>query len=252
MSEALRAAILVVAGVFAGIAGSAGGVASLISYPALLAVGLHPLAANVTNSVALVGVWPGSALGSRPELRGRWPWLRRWIAPMGVIAAGGAALLLLTPAHTFAVVVPFLVLAAVVALLLEPVVQARRARRPVGGAPHRLVFPLSLVPIGIYFGSFGAGAGVMLLTAILLFIEPHLARANALKNMLSGAATLPPALVFVLFGPVHWNSALPLAVGLFAGARLGPPIARALPPTVLRTVIAICGLVLAAQLGHVI
>jgi uncharacterized protein len=252
MSEALKAPLLIVAGVLAGIAGSAGGVASLVSYPALLAAGLHPLAANVTNSVALVGITPGSALGSRPELRGRWPWLRRWIVPMGVVATGGAALLLLTPAHTFADVVPFLVLAAVVALLVEPVIQRRRARLSVAHEPHRLTLPLVLVPIGLYFGYFGAGAGVMLLTAILLLVEPHLVRANALKNMLSGAATVPPALVFVLFGPVHWGAAIPLGVGLFVGGRCGPAVARGLPPVVLRTAIAICGVVLAAELGHVI
>ncbi len=252
MTPWLEEPVLLGAGALAGIAGTAGGVASLVSYPALLAVGLHPLAANVTNSLALVGIWPGSALGSRPELVGQGPWLRRWILPMALIAIAGAALLLLTPGKLFAGVVPFLVLAAVAALLIEPVIQARRARRPLGGRPHRLAFPLSLVPIGVYAGYFGAGSGVMLLTAILLLVEPGLRHANALKNMLSGAATVPTAIVFALFGPVHWIPAIPLALGLGIGARCGPPIARAVPPVVLRGVIALSGLVLAAELGHVI
>lgn len=72
-----RAALLLGAGALAGIVGSAGGTASLISYPALLAVGLPPLPANITNAVAFVAAWPGSALGSRPELRGQGRWPRR-------------------------------------------------------------------------------------------------------------------------------------------------------------------------------
>jgi uncharacterized membrane protein YfcA len=250
MSLWLREPLLALAGLLAGIAGTAGGVASLVSYPALLAVGLHPLAANVTNSIALVGIWPGSALGSREELVGRWKWVRRWSLPMAVCAAAGAVLLLVTPAKTFGDIVPFLVLAAVAALLIEPVIQARRARRAIAGGPHRLILPLSLVPVGMYSGYFGAGSGVMLLTAVLLLVEPNLRQANALKNMLSGAGTLPTALVFVIFGPVHWGPAIPMGIGLFAGARIGPVVARALHPVVLRTVIAACGLVLAAQLGH--
>lgn len=87
-----QAVFLLGAGAAAGVVGSAGGTASLISYPALLAVGIPPLPANVTNAVAFVTAWPGSALGSRPELDGQGPWLRRW-APLAVAgsAVGGRA-----------------------------------------------------------------------------------------------------------------------------------------------------------------
>ena len=70
--------LLVGAGALAGTVGTAGGITSLISYPALLAVGVPPLPANVTNIVALVACGPGSALASRPELAGKGPWLRHW------------------------------------------------------------------------------------------------------------------------------------------------------------------------------
>src|ERR1022692_3666013 len=106
---AIDAALLLSAGVLAGMVGSAGGTASLISYPALLAVGIAPLAANVTNAVAFVASWPGSALGSRPELRGQARCLRRWAPLAAAGGAAGAALLLLTPAGVFDRVVPFLV-----------------------------------------------------------------------------------------------------------------------------------------------
>ena len=100
--------LLLGAGLLAGIVGSAGGTASLISYPALLAAGLAPLPANITNAVAFVAAWPGSSLGSRPELRGQGRQLLRW-APLAVVgSAAGAALLLVTPQSVFDQVVPFL------------------------------------------------------------------------------------------------------------------------------------------------
>src|SRR5580700_9815607 len=124
-----RAALLLGAGALAGIVGSAGGTASLISYPALLAVGLPPLPANITNAVAFVAAWPGSALGSRPELRGQGRQLLRW-APLAVAgSAAGAALLLVTPESVFDQVVPFLLAAAAIILLVQPAISAWLARR---------------------------------------------------------------------------------------------------------------------------
>src|ERR1700689_4275897 len=93
--------LLGAAGAAAGIVGSAGGTASLVSYPALLAVGLAPFQANVTNSIAFVANWPGSALGSRPELRGQGSWLRRWGVLAAVGGVAGAVVLLLTPRGVF-------------------------------------------------------------------------------------------------------------------------------------------------------
>jgi uncharacterized membrane protein YfcA len=90
-------ALLLAAGALAGAVGSAGGITSLISYPALLEVGIPPLPANVTQAVAFVTCLPGSALGSRPELRGQWPWIRRWAVVAAAGGAAGAALLLCTP-----------------------------------------------------------------------------------------------------------------------------------------------------------
>ena len=117
----------------AGTLGAAGGITSLISYPALLAVGLGPFAANATNLVAIVTYWPGSALGSRLELRGRAPWLRRWTPVTLIAGAAGAGLLLATPSDAFKRVVPFLVLIGSVALICAPRLARRRARSPRDG-----------------------------------------------------------------------------------------------------------------------
>lgn len=118
------AALLLGAGVLAGMVGSAGGIASLIAYPVLLAVGIPPLPANVADTVASVASLPGSMLGSQPELRGQGRRVLR-LAPLAVAGSGvGAVLLLLTPAAVFGRIVPFLVALAAIALLVQPRVSA--------------------------------------------------------------------------------------------------------------------------------
>lgn len=269
MIPALDDALIAAAGVVAGIVGTAGGITSLVSYPALLAAGLPVLPANIANIVALVACWPGSALASRPELAGRGRWLLRW---GGVAAAGGAVgagLLLSTPSQAFARVVPFLVAAGALALLVQPRLAALR-RGPgagggdgaaegrggdgdrgagqSGGAGRRAALFGGLVALSAYNGYFGAGAGVMTLALMLLAVEPHLATANALKNMLIGAASVVSALIFVVVGPVDWAAVVPLSLGLFAGSTIGPRLARRIPARVLRWLVALLGLSLAIKL----
>ena len=113
----VRGIVLVVAGALAGMIGTAGGIMSLISYPALLAVGIPALPANVANIVAGVACWPGSAVASRPELAGRASWLRRWSLAAAAGGGVGAGLLLSTPDQAFNSLVPFLVAAGSLALL---------------------------------------------------------------------------------------------------------------------------------------
>lgn len=240
----LTVGILVVAGVVAGVIGTAGGITSLVAYPALLAVGIPPFAANVTNSVALVGSGASSALRARPELRSDPSALRRWL-PLTVGASlCGAVLLVVTPAHLFDRIVPFLVLGGGVLLLLQPVLDRRR-----GGARAR---PAAAVPsvagVGLYNGYFGAGAGVLMIAVLLLTGEPTLPRANALKNVLLVVADLLPAVVFALSGHVVWSAALALGGGSVVGGLIGPTVARRVPHGVLRIAIAMCSVALAVYL----
>ncbi len=210
----MHVVVLVVAGVLAGVIGSAGGITSLVSYPALLAVGLPPLSANVTNMVALVGAFPGSALGSRVELRGQGPRVRQWAPLVALGSLLGVTLLLLTPSDLFARVVPFLLALASLALVLQP----RLARSGETAAPAgRVALGVGLFSVSVYAGYFGAGSGIMVLVAILLRVEDHYQRANALKNVLIGVATLVSAACFVVFGPVHFLAALALGAGAVAG-----------------------------------
>ncbi len=238
--------LLTGAGILAGILGSAGGTASLISYPALLAVGIPPLQANVTNSVAFVAMWPGSALGSRPELRGQGPWIRRWGLIAGIGGAVGATVLLLTPAEVFEQIVPFLIAAAAFALLLQPRIAALLEARLTRGS--RFLLPAGLIAASIYTGYWGAGAGVLTLAVLLLAVTADFAHANALKNMILGFAEVAAATGFVLFGPVAWTAAVPLAIGLLVGSFIGPSVTRRVPGNVIRIAVGLGGLGLAIKL----
>jgi uncharacterized protein len=246
-ATAVHCVVLLAAGFLAGVVGSAGGITSLISYPALLLVGIAALPATVTNSVALVACWPGSALSSRPELQGQGSWLRTWIPVVAAGGAVGAALLLSTPALVFARVVPFLVALAALALLLQPQLSAWRRDHLIPGGDQFLL-PLGLFLLSAYNGYFGAGAGVMVLALLLMLVDQNFPKANALKNMLVGAASVVAAVAFIFFGPVKWVAVAPLAVGLFLGSTIGPLLARRIPSNWMRVLVALTGLGLAVRL----
>jgi uncharacterized protein len=238
--------LLVGAGALAGAVGSAGGITSLISYPALLAVGIPPLPANVTQAIAFVACLPGSALGSRPELRGQWPWVRHWVLLMAVGSIAGVALLLSTPSHLFGRIVPFLLAFAAVVLLLQPRLSTWKENRL--GRTDRYLLPCGLFAVSVYDGYFGAGSGVMVLALLLLTVDRELLRANALKNVMLGLADVVAAVAFAIFGPVRWTAALPLALGLLVGSLVGPSVTRRVPANVIRVVAAAAGMGLAIRL----
>lgn len=236
--------VLFVAGVAAGITGSVAGLASLVSYPVLLAVGLPPVTANVTNTVALVASTAGSVAGSQTELKGQSAELRNpaLAAVIGGIVGGG--LLLAAPADSFEFTVPWLIAGASGAILLP-----RREHRENPNRYHRPAMLGATALIGVYGGYFGAAAGVLMLSVLLNMTPDSFARCNAAKTLLVGLANGVAALAFAFFGPVRWLAVIPLAVGLFIGGGLGPAIVRRTPPTPLRVVIAIAGIGLAIDLG---
>jgi uncharacterized membrane protein YfcA len=238
--------LLLLAGVLAGIASTVVSLASLVSYPALLAAGLPPLAANVTNTVSLVFTGLGAAAGSRAELRGQGRRVCRLGAAMALGGAGGAALLLLTPARGFESAAPLLVGFASTLLLVQP--RLRRLRY-VTGRERRPGFLLLLAGVALYVGYFGAAGGILLLSVLGSMVEESLPRLNALKNVVSGIANAVAAVSFALFGPVHWSAVAPLASGFLLGGWIGPAFVRRLPGQTLRVVVGVCGLLVAARLG---
>ncbi|WP_308168493.1 sulfite exporter TauE/SafE family protein [Nonomuraea sp. NEAU-A123] len=233
---------LLVAGVVAGVVSTVVSLASIVSYPVLLAFGLPPLTANVTNTVALMFTGVGAAVGSRPELAGQGGRVLRlgWVTALG--GAAGALLLLVTPARTFELIAPWLIAGASLLLIRRPSVH------PAG--EHGVLLRVALFIVSIYVGYFGAAGGILMLAVLSGFLDQPPAKLNATKNVLSGLANAVAALGFALFGPVDWGAALPLAAGFLLGGWLGPKIARRLPGQSLRYLAAGCGVAVAIKLGY--
>jgi uncharacterized membrane protein YfcA len=238
-------ALLSGAGLAAGTVNAIAGGGSLITFPALIATGLSPVAANVTNSVSVFPGYAASVYGSRSDLQelareraGLWR-----LAPTSVVAAAlGCALLLATPARAFDLVVPFLVLAAATTLAFQD-----RLRRLVGHprdmtpgrrtlSLHAMVFAGSL-----YGGYFGAALGVMLVAALGLVLDQSMARISALKNVVSALGGLVTVVAFSVFGPVDWADVLVVAPTAMVGGYVGARLARKLPSAVLKWLIVAFG-----------
>ncbi|MER5184287.1 sulfite exporter TauE/SafE family protein [Streptomyces sp. NPDC002896] len=245
--------LLAAAGVASGLAGSIAGLASLFSYPALLAAGLPPVAANVTNTVALFSNTVGTAAGSREELRGQ----RRRLVRLALLAAAGgsvgAALLLGTPSSAFERVVPWLIaLGSVLILVREPLRRfaASRLQTSDGGLRAKLPLTCAVLLVGLYGGYFGAAAGVLMLAVLSLSANEPLRVTNAVKNIATGAANITAAIAYAFLAPVHWGAAAALSLGCLVGSRVGPVVVRRLPERPLRIAIALAGLGLAVSLWH--
>ncbi len=238
--------VLAGAGTLAGVTSTVASLASVVSYPVLLALGLPPVSANVTNTVALVFTGAGSVAGSRQELAGQGRLVWRLGALTAAGGAAGAALLLLTPASVFERVAPCLIGAASILLIIQPMIAGMNAR-PDG--ERSWVLRGALAGVAVYVGYFGAAAGILLLTVLSAMLDQPLARVNAIKNAVSGLANAAAALGFAVFGPVRWSAAAPLAAGFLIGGRIGPALVRRLPAQVLRVGVGVCGVALAVKLG---
>lgn len=234
-------ALLLVAGLAAGTVNAVAGGGSLITFPALIATGLPPVAANVTNSVAVFPGYAASVAGSRTDLpRGRALWSLLPTAAVGT--ALGCVLLLATPARAFEVVVPFLVLGATAILAFQDPLR-RLVGHPSRLSPRRRTVTVqTMVLVGtVYGGYFGAALGVMLVAGLALVLDATLARVTAVKNLLSAVVGLTTLVIFALFGPVQWVAVAVVAPATVVGGYAGARLARRLPAVVLKTVIVLFG-----------
>jgi len=241
-----RLIALLGAGLGGGLAGTVASVASVVSYPALLALGLPPLAANVTHTVSMIFSVPGSFLAARTELSGQ---RHRIVAISAIMAAGGAvgaAVLLLAPPGAFDLVVPVLVGAAAVLIVLQPRLAALSPRPGAEQSWRRLA---TLFCVAVYIGYFGAAGGVVLFALLAATLSESLIRINAIKNVVAGAANLVAASIFACYAPVEWAFVPPLAAGFLIGGYAGQHLARHLPVGILRIAVALAGLALAVKLG---
>ncbi len=243
------AALLAGAGLLAGAVNAAAGGGSLLSFPALLAVGHSPLVANVTNTVGLLPGYVGGTLAYRRELQGQGRRVRAYGVTVAVGAALGVVLLLSTSAATFKGAAPVLVLVACALLAAQPRLTAALRRRDGGEVRHRPVLLHGLLLVGgIYASYFGAAVGVMILAVLGLLLPDDLQRLNGVKGALSLVATVIGATAYLLLAPVQIVDAGVLAVGSLVGGRVGGSLARRLPDRVLRGLVLTVGVAVALAL----
>ncbi|MGY1643678.1 sulfite exporter TauE/SafE family protein [Geodermatophilus sp. SYSU D00703] len=241
------------AGMAAGSINAVVGSGTLVTFPVLLAVGLPPVTATVSNSLGLVAGNLTGAVGYRRELEGQ-RWLLLRLLPASVLGAlTGAFLLLHLPATAFESVVPVLVGLAVVLVAVQPVLQravARRRRaeedppRRVGRGRLAALFA-GAYATGSYGGYFAASQGVLQIGIFGLLLHESLQRLNALKNVLTLAvnAVAAGAYVVVATDRLDWRAAGLVAAGSLLGGHFGARFGRRLPPAVLRAAIVALGCV---------
>lgn len=241
-------ALLAIIGLGAGIVNAIAGGGSLLVFPALLAAGFSPLAANVTNSVSQCPGYAGVALGSRRELRGQRGRVLSCIGVAALGALGGALLLLTLPAAVFDAVVPWLVALAAVLLGLQPLLR-RWIGEPDPDLPDRRSVLLPAVFFAsVYGGYFGGALGVILVATLSLTAHDELRRLNAVKGVLSLAVGIVTVIVFSISAPVDWLSVALLAPTTLAGGYLGAKLAGHVPAPVLRAAVVLIGLAVAGYL----
>ncbi|GAF38881.1 integral membrane protein [Agrilactobacillus composti DSM 18527 = JCM 14202] len=245
---------LVSAGLVGGLLQSTAGLASLATYPALLAAGLPPVIANVTNTTGLIFSGFSSILSSTKELKHHGKQIAVLVILALVGSIGGSALLLIAPATSFEKAVPFFILAAGILLL----VSGRRPNTAKNTAPTNTSEPrsklvailsgLGILFVGAYTGYFGAAAGVISLALLSLVTTEQFLVVNAMKNVIAFTGNFVATVIFIFRAHIEWLYVLPLGIGLFIGGYLGPIIVRHVNVALLRLLIALAAFGLASYL----
>lgn len=243
----LEMVAVLLAGVAAGTINTVVGSGTLITFPTLLAFGVPPVTANVSNTIGLVPGSVSGAVGYRRELRGQRGRLTRLASASLVGGIAGAVLLLALPEEAFSAIVPLLILVGVVLVIFQPTIARKVAARAEsrGGVPeHGALWVWVLVMLaGVYGGYFGAAQGVLLMAIMGIGIQDSLQRLNGTKNVLAGLVNGVAAVVFILVADVDWVIAGLIAAGSIVGGQIGATVGRRLPPLALRLVIVTVGTV---------
>ena len=243
---------LIAASLLAGIMNAMAGGGSFLSFPAMLGLGVPPIEANATNTVAL---WPGQ-LTSLATLRGdvRRSLLHIVLAASAVGGVAGAEILLHTRQLTFLHLIPWLLLTGSLLFWVSgPVSRWVRAHSATDATEHRREAPihgaslcLALLPICFYIGYFGAGGGFLIMTVLALFGMDDMHQLNAMKVVAAATSNLCAIVTFILSGRILWHYCLISMVAAAAGGYIGARYARRMNSDILRAVVVITGVAMAA------
>jgi uncharacterized membrane protein YfcA len=254
--DAIRLSFVVVAAAIGGAINSIAGGGTLVTFPALVGLGVPAIIANATSTVAL---WPGaigSMFGYRNELAGARAWAIRFAVPSLVGGLLGALLLLRTPSDRFDRIVPWLVLGATLLFLIQrPLMAAIRKRSEARGQrsiatiddadpatrPPTNALLLFQFAIAVYGGYFGAGIGILMLAALGFMGFTNIHRMNGLKNWGGLCMNLTAAATFTILGLVNWPVAIAMAIGATVGGYAGSRLAQRVPQNSVRALVIVIG-----------
>ena len=243
MTDLATAALVGVAGLAAGTINTVVGSGTLITFPVLLALGVPPVTANVSNTIGLV---PGSASGAwsyRRELAGQRSRLIRLSSASLLGGIAGALLLLTLPPGVFKAVVPVLIIVALGLVVAQPWLSRRLpAAEHHALAARPVLLWCAVLLTGVYGGYFGAAQGVLLIAIMGILLDADLQRVNAMKNVLAGLVNAVAGVIFIILAHPDWTYVAIIAVGSAVGGQLGGLIGRRLSPLVLRGIIVIVGI----------
>ena len=237
---------ILTAGMAAGTINTVVGSGTLITFPTLLAFGVPPVTANVSNNLGLAPGSVAGAWGYRRELAGQRSRVLRLASASVIGALIGAVLLLTLPEGAFEAIVPVLILLGVVLVIFQPRLSAwvaRRAERQgatLGQHGAWWVWPAVLLA-GVYGGYFGAAQGVLLMAILGIGVAETLQRSNAAKNVLAALVNGVAGVLFALVADVDWAIVGLIGVGSVVGGLLGASVGRRLPPVALRVAIVLVG-----------
>jgi uncharacterized protein len=236
--------LLIGAGIFGGLANSMAGGASLFTFPALLFAGLPPIVANASNAMAVTssnGVGFLSDLQKLPK-QDRAFQLTLLVAVIG--GALGAWLLLVTPEKTFTNSVPALIGLATLLFAFSKSIQKYLGKILGGGGDHAKLRQGLLMPVAIYAGYFGAGAGVIILSVLSATSSLELRSLNALKNLFAFLTNATAILFFQYFGLIDWSHTLVMMIGTVIGGALGIQLTKTIDPKFVRALIISAGVLM--------
>ena len=234
-------ALLLTAAFVAGALNAVAGGGSFLTLPALVFVGVPPVVANATGTVALLPGYAAGAWGFREDTAPPPGLSMKLLVVLSLIGGAiGAGLLLVTSNEVFSIVVPWLLLAATVLFAFGP--QLRRLLA--GGKPSTAKATIGVLAVAVYGGYFNGGLGILLLALFGLLGQTQLNAMNGLKNLVSALLTAIAVAVYAVGDVVNWRYALLMMLAATAGGYIGARVARRIPAAWLRWGIVVTGLVM--------
>lgn len=236
------------AAIAAGAVNAIAGGGTLISFPVLITLGVPPLAANITNAVALCPGYFGATLAQRRNLDGQSGHARVLIPTALIGGVLGALILVRTGERVFTALVPWMLFVASALLMMQDKVRAlvlRRSTSQVQAARPSVIAVVAVFAASIYGGFFSAGMSVLILAVLGMTSFDSFTRLNALKQILSFTVNIAAVLFFLGSSYVIWSATIVMAFAALVGGALGGKLAARMNPSVLRWVVIAVGFTMA-------